>query len=126
MDPGADPLDFLGAYLDEVRVVRGQPLFERPWQRTGDLGREVAGLHEVPLKERDHARMASGIDVAGRQQRAGGAEGRVVVTVDGTTVRMLFGEKVSFPAGSRRAFNSVLRENVRFRTHKATPSRVTV
>jgi len=78
------------------------------------------------LEERDHPCMTCGVDVAGRQQGAGGMEGRVVVAVDGATVRVLIGEKVAFPAGRCGAFNSVFREGVRFRTHNATPSRVTV
>ncbi len=53
-------------------------------------------------------------------------EGRVVVAVDGTAVRLLFGEKVSFAAGSQSAFNPMLRQDVGFRSHRATPSRVTV
>ena len=78
------------------------------------------------LKERDDPCVACGVDVAGRQQGAGGMEGSVVVTVGGSTVRVLFGEKVAFPASRRGAFNSMFREGVRFRTHNATPSRVTV
>ena len=102
VDLGSDALDFLCADLDEVRIVRRQPFLERPRQRTSDVGREVAALHEVLLKERNDTRMARRVHVAGRQQGAGGMEGRV------------------------GAFESMAGDDVRFRTHKAMPSRVTV
>lgn len=126
VDLGSDALDFLFADVDEVRIVRRQPLLERSRQRTRDVGREVAALHEVLLKERNDTGMARRVDVAGRQQGAGGMEGRVVVAVGGTTVRVLLGEKVAFSAGRVRAFDAMAGDDVRFRTHNATPSRVTV
>jgi len=126
VDLGSDALDFLCADLDEVRIVRRQPFLERPRQRTSDVGREVAALHEVLLKERNDTRMARRVHVAGRQQGAGGMEGRVIVAVGGTTVRVLLCEKVAFPAGRVGAFESMAGDDVRFRTHKAMPSRVTV
>jgi len=126
VDLGSDALDFLCADVDEVRIVRRQPFLERPRQRTSDVGREVAALHEVLLKERNDTRMARRVHVAGRQQRPGGMEGRVVVAVGGPTVRVLLGEQVAFPAGRVGSFDSMTGDHVRFRTHSATPSRVTV
>ena len=74
MNIALDSYDFVLGDLDEVRVVGRQPLLERTRQRSCHFRREVSGLDEMLLEERNHARVSCGVGVSGRQQGSRGVE----------------------------------------------------